>query len=195
MKVNICKLFAMVFSAIFLVNLPALGQQPGSSSSGNSCPVDKPGVYMQDSGGWQLLSQTAPAKMKAKHAFLSSMSYGTVSAPMIVEYTGTHARVQIHYARPVICVSHIIFPNPPVLVRLNEKKQTRELDSGSLRAVPFANDSKQGHASAGSLVPTATIPSEDGTTLLQPKNDLPAGEYAVMFGVQNLANLDFGVEK
>lgn len=172
-----------------MVCLPGFSQQAANAA----CPSDQPGVYVQDASGWHQLAVATPAKMKAKHAFLSSMSYGAVSAPAIVEYARAHAGVQVQGLRPAVCVSHIMAPGQPLLVRLHEKKNTRELDSGSLRAVPFANDTVQAHAAQNSVVPTTTS-TQDGITLLTPQNDLGPGEYAVMFGAQNMAILDFGIQ-
>lgn len=84
-------------------------------------------------------------------------------------------------------------PGAPLLVRLKEKKHTRELDSGSVRAVPLKGSSHQAKADANIMVPISTIPSEGGLILFQPKADLIPGEYAVMFGPSNLAIFDFGV--
>jgi hypothetical protein len=131
--------------------------------------------------------------MKAKRAFVSSLTDGAVAAPMVVEYANPHATVQIQTARPTICVSHLITTAPPLLVRLNVKKEIRELDSGSVRAVPFGDTSRQGHAQASSIVPTTTENPEDDLILIQPPTNLAAGEYAVMFGANNLAIFDFGV--
>ena len=38
-----------------------------------------------------------------------------------------------------------------------------------------------------------TTQADDHVILLQPQSDLVPGEYAVMFGAQNMAILDFGV--
>jgi hypothetical protein len=190
---NILRIFVFVFFSVLLVPTPTFGQQAAAPIKEAGCPSGQPGVYVQDAAGWHLLAQASPSKMKAKHGILSSISYGAVAAPMVVEYPGDHAQVQVRAARPLICVSHIMFPSAPLLVRLHEKKKIRELDSGTIRAVPFTDSSRQGHASASSLVVTTTMPSENGTTLFQPQADLTSGEYAVMFGAQNLAILDFGV--
>jgi hypothetical protein len=132
--------------------------------------------------------------MKAKHAFLSSVTEGAVAAPMVVEYANPHAAVDAHTSRPTICVSHLMTTDPPMLVRLDVKKKLRELDSGSVRAIPFADASQQGHAQASSVVPTTTQKPEYGIVLLSPQTNMDPGEYAVMFGAANLAIFDFGVD-
>lgn len=183
------RIFSCVLLPIAFFPLISRAQQP---STAVTCPRDKPGIYVQGAGEWQPLSQAAYLKVKAKHAYLSSLSYGAVAAPMVVEYAGPHAAVQLQSSRPVICVSHILSPTPPMLVHLTVKKKIRELDSGTIRAVPLGG-SKQAKADSSSLVPTTTEQPENGIVLLRPQADLPPGEYAVMFGAQNLAILDFGI--
>jgi hypothetical protein len=150
-------------------------------------------VYVQDGGDWQPLAQASPAKLKTKHGFASSLTYGAVAAPMVAIYPGTHAKVQVHGARPVICVYHMMMPEAPILVRLVDKKDSRELDSGHIRA-SLTGSTHQAVADQGIMVPTATTQQEDHVILLQPQGDLVAGEYAVMMGAQNMAILDFGVQ-
>ncbi len=187
-------LFQKLFLFSVLISLPLLGQEsPTHATQQSTCPSGQPSVYAQDVSNWHLLSPATPSKVKAKHAFLSSLSYGAVAAPMVVEYSGIHAQVQVHATRPHICVSHLITSNAPMLVRLNEKKQTRELDSGSIRAIPLVGSARQAQAVASSIVPTTTLHTENGMILIQPQTDLVLGEYAVMFGAQNLAIFDFGV--
>jgi len=189
------KISLFFFCAVFsLVLFPATGRgQQANAPAEPACPSGEPGVYVHGSGGWHLLAQTSPSKEKIKHAFLSSLSYGAVGAPMEAEYAGRHAAVQVQGAQPVVCVMHIMTSNPPILVRLQQKKKFRELDTGTIRAVPIVGSTKQAKAEAGSVIPTIAETAEDGVTLLRPKTDLAPGEYAVMFGAQNMAILPFGV--
>lgn len=167
-------------------------QQAASSANPVSFPSGDPGLYVQDGGGWQAIAQTSPIKLKAKHAFASSLTYGAVAAPVVAVYPGVHAQVQVHGARPVICVYHVITSGTPLLVRLVEKKNSRELDSGHVRA-SLTGSGHQAVADAGIVVPITTSQPEDHVVLLQPQNDLVPGEYAVMFGANNMAIFDFGV--
>ncbi len=168
------------------------GQQATSSANAVNFPSGNPGVYVQDGGDWQEIAPASPTKVKAKHAFASSLTYGAVAAPVVAIYPGAHAQVQLRGARPRICVYHVIKPNAPLLVRLVEKKDSRELDSGHIRA-SLTGSGHQAVADAGIVVPTTTRQSEDHVILLEPQSDLLPGEYAVMFGAQNLAILDFGL--
>lgn len=171
----------------------ASGATASGTTAADSLPSGQPGVYIQDAAGWHLLSQRTPAKMKAKHAYLSSLSYGAVAAPVVVEYSNPHASLQVHGAQPSICVYHIMSPNSPMMVRLEVKKKTRELDSGTIRALPLGGSGHQAQADASILVPTTTVQAQDAVVVLHPQEDLAAGEYAVMFGAQNMGIFDFGV--
>lgn len=183
-------LCASSLSAVMMASM--WGQQATPSGSAVSYPSGNPGLYVQDGANWDALAPAAPARIKAKHGFASSLTYGAVAAPVVAVYPGTHAQVQVHATRPLICVYHLITTDSPVLVHLKEKKDTRELDSGHIRA-SVVGSSHQAKADASIVVPTTTTHSEDGTILLRPQTDLAPGEYAVMFGLQNLAIFDFGV--
>ena len=149
-------------------------------------------MYVQDGGNWQSIAPASPTKVKTKHGFASSLTYGAVAAPVVAVYPGAHAQVQAHGVRPRICVYNVITPDTPILVRLVEKKDTRELDSGHIRA-SLTGSSHQAVADAGIVVPTTTSEPGNHVTLLEPQSDLVPGEYAVMFGAQNLAIYDFGL--
>jgi hypothetical protein len=185
--------FGVVFTFLLSLVLSTAvchGQQPGAED----CPSQPPGVYLKGAGGWTALASATPSRMKAKHAMLSSLTEGAVAAPMIVEYAEPHAAVEVQSARPTVCVSHLMTSAPPLLVRLEIKKKTRELDSGSVRATPFVASSEQGHAQDSIIVPSSTTKPEYGILLLQPQTNLEPGQYAVMFGASNLAIFDFGVD-
>jgi hypothetical protein len=185
-----CRVFVCAVLSIACLSA-GLAQQSAGPVSDAGCPSGKPGVYVQGASGWHLLSQASPSKMKAKHAYLSSLTYGAVGVPMVVEYAGAHSQVEVHTAQ-AICVSHILSPNVPMIIRLNVKKKIRELDSGTVHA-SLTGGLKQGQAETSSIVATSTDNSDPGVIVLRPTTSLPAGEYAVMFGAQNLAILDFGV--
>ena len=169
-----------------------LGQQAAGSALPANLPSGSPGVYVQSGGDWQVVAPASPTKVKAKHAFASSLTYGAVAAPVVALYPGAHAQVQTRGARPRICVYNVITPEAPLLVRLIEKKNTRELDSGHVRA-SLTGSSHQAVADPGIVVPTTTSQEGDHVTLLEPQSDLVPGEYAVMFGAQNLAIYDFSL--
>ncbi len=186
----------LLFSLCFVILIPTmLRGQAGTASvaAADSLPSGRPGVYIQDASGWHLLTESTPTKVKTKHAYLSSLSYGAVAAPMVVEYANPHASLQVHGAQLSICVYHVMTPGAPLIVRLEEKKKTRELDSGTIRATPLGGSGRQAKADASILIPTITVQSQDSVTVLRPETDLSAGEYAVMFGPQNMAIFDFGV--
>lgn len=167
-------------------------QQADGGANAVTFPNGNPGLYVKDGGDWQAIAQASPSKLKTKHAFASSLTYGAVAAPVVAVYPGAHAQVQVHGARPMICVYRVITPGTPLLVRLVEKKDSRELDSGHVRA-SLTGSGHQAVAEAGIVVPTTTSQPEDHVILLQPEGDLVPGEYAVMFGANNMAIFDFGL--
>ena len=122
------------------------------------------------------------------------MTDGAVAARIEAEYRGSHAAVQVQGARPIVCVSHMITPAQPIIVRLREKKNDRELDGGKIRALPVVGSAKMAEAQSSIVVPTTTNEAEYGITLVHPQTDLAPGEYAVMFGPTNVAIFGFGVD-
>lgn len=191
--------FPAILSTVILAALiafPAMGfaQQAGTQAGSSACPDQPPGVYIQGTDGWHALSSAAPFKEKAAHGFLSSMTDGAVAANIEAEYRGAHAAVQVQGARPTVCISHVMTPAEPIIVRLREKKNYRELDGGKIRALPVTGEIKMAKAQSTIVVPTTTDKSQYGITLVHPQANLAPGEYAVMFGPTNLAIFDFGVD-
>lgn len=189
-------LLAFLSIAIVAVFSPAasFAQQADTPAGAPACPNQPPGVYVQGADGWHALSSTTPFKTKAAHGFLSSMTDGAVAARIESEYRGSHAAVQIQGARPTVCISHVITPAQPIIVRLREKKNDRELDGGKIRALPVVGGMKTTKAPSSIVVPTTIDKSRHEITLVHPKADLAPGEYAVMFGPTNVAIFDFGVD-
>lgn len=171
----------------------SFAQQANTNSAAPACPSQPPGVYVRGADGWHALSSEIPVKTKAAHGFLSSMTDGAVAARIEAEYRGSHAAVQVESARPTVCVSHMITPAQPIIVRLREKKNYRELDGGKIRALPVVGSTKLTEAQSSIVVPTTTNESESGITLVQPQTNLIPGEYAVMFGPTNVSIFGFEV--
>jgi hypothetical protein len=110
-------------------------------------------------------------------------------AATVTDYEGLHARVQIEPGRPVICICHLIsLPGNPALVRLHPKKNVRELDGGKLHI-----GAKFAEAEKSDLIPINVSQPEDTVWLVQPQQPLPAGEYALMAGTQNMNVFPFTV--
>ena len=156
-------------------------------------PKDKPGVMLQATD-WVTLPSATPTKTRAKHGIVASMSYGAVPANVVSEYEGLHADVQIPPGQPIICLCHLVsLPGAPVIVRLHMKKQTRELDGGRMRVLPVVGGSKIADANQSDLLPVDVNQPESMVWLVQPQQPLPAGEYALMLGTQNVSIFPFTV--
>jgi hypothetical protein len=124
----------------------------------------------------------------------SPLTYGAVPATFRSEYPGIHSQAEIHLAKPVICICHFdILPGNPVLVRLHSdtKHDVRVLDGGRLPVI----GAKVIEAKDSDLLPADLLQPEKSVWLLRPRQELPDGEYALMFGAQNLAIFTFSVAK
>jgi len=140
--------------------------------------------------GWVDLLAEFPSKTRAKRALAASLTYGAVPAAVIAEYPGQHAKLQLQTRRPVLCICHLVsIPGAPVLVRLHPKKDSRELDGGRLPPL----GAKIAEAKQSDLVPTEVVQPENTYWLVRASEDLPAGEYALMLGTQNLSIFTFTI--
>jgi hypothetical protein len=151
-------------------------------------PRDRAGLFMQTSD-WTSIPSEAPAKIRLKHGFAPALTYGIAPAAAVTDYEGLHARIQIEPGRPVICLCHLIsLPGNPALVRLHPKKNLRELDGGNLHI-----GAKIAEAEKTDLIPINISQPESTVWLVQPQQALPAGEYALMLGTQNMSIFPFTV--
>ena len=152
-------------------------------------PKDQVGVLIYDSA-WSAIPQVFPSKTHVKRGIAASLSYGAVPAVAVAEYDGLHAAVQAGPGRPVICICHVIsLPGAPVIVKLHPKKGARELDGGRLPIL----GSKMTEASKSDLIEVDVSQPENTVWLVQPREALPAGEYALMLGTQNMSIFAFTV--
>jgi hypothetical protein len=151
-------------------------------------PRDCAGILMGTSG-WPSIPSEVPAKTHLKHGFAPALTYGIASAEAVSDYEGLHARLQIGPGRPVICICHTIsLSGNPVLVILHPKKDLRQLDGGNLHI-----RAKISEAQKTDLIPVNISQPESTVWLVQPQEELPAGEYALMLGTQNLSIFPFTV--
>ena len=151
-------------------------------------PSDRAGILILSSD-WISIPSEVPAKTHLKHGFAPAVTYGIAPAAAVSDYDGLHARVQVEPGRPVICICHLIsLPGNPALVRLHQKKNFRELDGGKLHF-----GAKLEEAEKNDLIPTNVSQPESTVWLIQPQQALPAGEYALMLGTQNMGIFPFTV--
>lgn len=153
-------------------------------------PPDRTGILILSSD-WIPVPNEIPAKSHLKHGLAPTFTYGIAPAEAVSDYEGLHAKVQIEPGRPVICICHLIsLPRNPALVVLhaNPKKNVRQLDGGNLHL-----RGKIAEAEKADLIPINVSQPESGVWLIQPQQDLPPGEYALMGGTQNLSIFPFTV--
>lgn len=151
-------------------------------------PKEDYGILI-DSSGWTEILPDPPAKSHVKRAIAASLTYGAIPSRLMAEYDGPHADVQLLSGRPILCVCHVPrVLDPPVLVRLHTKKNSRELDGGRIIL-----GGKIGEATKRDLIEVEVSRPETAVWLIQPREALPAGEYALMLGTQNMNIFPFTV--
>lgn len=187
-----CVVFASAI--ILLLSISAQAQETANSAVATApyvatdYPNDRAGVLLHSSE-WVPLTVQAPSKTRAKHGLAPAFTYGIAPAAVVSDYDGVHAQVQVGPGRPVICLCRMMsLPGNPALVRLHPKKTFRELDGGKLHI-----GTKTAEAEQNDLIPSSVTQPESNVWLVQPQQDLPAGEYALMIGTQNMAIFPFTV--
>lgn len=194
MHTLLCSVAALaLFSLQPSAQLAPAQDKPGEASLTRT---DFPAEYPADDAsvlvdsGWVALSQELPSKTRTKRGLVSALSYGVVPGTIIAEYPGQHAELQIEARRPVVSVCNFpSFPGGPVVVRLHPKKDLRELNAGRIPVL----GAKIAEARQSDVVPTEMAHPEGACWLLRPREDLPAGEYALMLPSQNFAIFAFTI--
>jgi hypothetical protein len=183
-----CVVALILFSLLPSAQLAPAQDKPSTPSPTPSnfpaeYPDDGASVLVENSS-WVALSQESPSKAHTKWGLAASLTYGAVPATIVAEYQGPHAKLQIETRRPVFCICQVpAIPGGPVLVRLHPKKDTRELNGGRL---PFLG-AKIAEAKRSDLVPTEVVRPENACWLVRPRQDLPAGEYALLLETEDMS--------
>jgi hypothetical protein len=189
-----CVVALILFSLLPSAQLAPAQDKPGTASPAPSnfpaeYPNDGASVLVENSG-WVDLSEEFPSNIRAKRGLLASLTYGVIPAAVIAEYQGQHAGLQIETRRPVFCICNVpSFPGGPVLVKLHLKKDLRELDGGRLPVL----GAKIAEAKQSDQVPTEAVQPDKACWLMRPREALPAGEYALMLGTQNMSIFAFTI--
>jgi hypothetical protein len=187
---------AIAFGIVSMLSVLTVAQDKTSPDSTSATPPPVTADYPRDRAGilmggadWTSVSSEVPTKSHLKHGFAPAVTYGIASAEAVSDYDGLHARVQVEPGRPVICICHVMsLPGNPALVMLHPKKNLRQLDGGNLHI-----RGKIAEAEKADLIPVNVSQPENGVWLVQPQQALPAGEYALMLGTQNVSIFPFTV--
>jgi hypothetical protein len=156
-------------------------------------PMDRAGIFIKGAE-WKDVKNQAPFKTKAAHGIAASLSYGIVPAKVVAEYEGDHAPTQAENTQPILCICHMVgLPGEPVIVRLHPKKTSRELDGGKMIVYPVVGGSKMADANKTDLIPVDVSHPDPQVWIVRPQVALPAGEYALMLGTQNVSIFPFTV--
>jgi len=189
-SVAVLALFSLLPSARLA---PAQGKPSTASPTPSNFPAEYPddgASVLVENSRWVDLSQEFPSGNHTKRAFIGSLTHGAVPAAVITEYFGAHAKLQIENRRPVFSICNApSLPGAPALVRLHPKKDSRELDGGRLPVL----GAKIAEAKQSNLVPAEVVQPENACWLMRPREDLPAGEYALMLGTQNMSIFPFTI--
>lgn len=187
------KLSALILTAFFLGSAVSSFSQTTAQSEANTIhpvssdykveyPKDEAGVLI-NSSGWAEIFRDSPADSHLKRAFAASLTYGAIPSRIVVEYDGPHADVQLPSGQPILCVCHVPgVLDPPVLIRLHSKKNSRELDGGR---IPILRG-KIGEVTKSDVIDADVSRPESTVWLIQPREALSPGEYALMVGTQKM---------
>jgi len=186
----------ITLSISLAVSVFTAAQNKTTQDSAPSTPVVINSDYPNYSSGilirgsdWISIPAEAPAKSHLKHGLAPTFTYGIASAQAASDYQGEHAAITVEPGRPVICICHVLsLPGDPALVILHPKKDFRELDTGKLHV-----RGKIAQAEAADLVPADVSNPDKGVWLVQPRQPLKSGEYALMLGTQNISIFPFTV--
>ena len=195
MKFNFGWIAAFVFGIGLIA--PPSGSAQAVTEAGSTTPSNFTADYSQEQVGvlirgssWMLISAVLPSKTRVKNALAASFTYGAVRGVILADYNGAHAEVQLNPARPTICLCHLIsLPGEPLLVKLYPQKGMREFDGGKLPIL----GAKLAEAGKNDSIQIEISHPENTVWLIRPLETLPAGEYAVMLGAQNVSIFPFTV--
>ena len=189
-----CVVASVLFSLPPSAQLALAQDKPSTASP---IPSNFPAEYPNDgasvlveNSSWVDLSAEFPSKIRTKRGLAASLTYGVVPAAVIAEYAGQHAGLRFQTRRPVFCICNApSIPGSPVLVKLHLKRDSRELDGGRLPIL----GAKIAEAKQSAQVPTEAVQPENACWLMRPREDLAAGEYALMLGTQNMSIFAFTI--
>jgi hypothetical protein len=152
------------------------------------------GIYLyEEKDGKKLMTQLEPSvsKQTKSGGFLASaMTYGIAKVKMKAALAGANARLQIDHPRPVFYfyfevknsgLSNSSYfatnPNEFVLVKMNDKKNTREVTVMQANAFGAQTGTMDKAAQPFDYVKLAP-----GVYKVTPQSDLPEGEYGFYLG-------------
>ena len=193
MRTLLCRVAALaLFSLVPSARLaPAQDKPTTASPAPSNFPAEYPNdgaTVLVENSGWVDLSEEFPSNIRTKRGLVGSLTYGAIPASVIVEYQGQHAQLQIETRRPIFSICDVpSFAGGPVLVKLHPKKDLRELDGGRLPVL----GAKIAEAKQSDQVQTEAVQPEKACWLMRPREDLSAGEYALLLGTQNMIIFSF----
>lgn len=137
------------------------------------------GIYVQNGDHWDKLYIANTSGARSSGAAKSAFSYGIASAKAVLVFRDSTAPVKTSSTRPVFLVigDTLTAPRDIVIVRLQQKKDHRELQIGKFNAY---SGMKMEYLPAD-VVGVDVKDSERGRTIT-PQADLKSGEYIIFTG-------------
>ena len=160
--------------------------------------IEKTGVSIQNGTTWDKLYHANITGTKSKGVAGAAFSYGIAKAHIVHTFREAEAPIQTSNPRPVFKVvgAQDIAPRDIIIVKLEKKKDHREIEVGSVRTWTGANMGYPDKA-----VTKVTVQQVEGALLVTPAEDLEPGEYLLFPGVQGVVmpeagfgGFDFGVK-
>lgn len=178
---------ALIFSIVALAALLTHAQ---------SVPTEK-GVYVQNSSSWDKLYLANAIGTKNTGVAKSAFSYGLAKAHVVLSYRDAEAPVQTSGPRPVFKIvgTPDRAPRDIVIVRVQKKKDHRELEVGSAALWTGVNMQYP-----KDVTTEVSVQQVDNGLLLTPIADLKPGEYLLFEGAPSsglpsgVGGFDFSVK-
>jgi hypothetical protein len=159
------------------------------------------GIYVQNGSSWDKLYPASSMGSKASGVAKSAFSYGIAKAKVELTYRDAEAPVSTSNPRPIFKVVGPlqVAPRDIVIVRVQQKKDHRELQVGKMGAL--SGFSMQYPADV--VTEVSVQKSEDGVTTITPVSGLKPGQYILFAGQHSpyasslptgVGGFDFGVK-
>lgn len=141
-------------------------------------PIE-PGVYVQHGDHWDKLYVANSSGIRMSGPAGTMFSYGIASMKTIMIFRDPTAPIKTFGARPVFYVvgPTLTAPRDMLIVRLNQKKDHRELQIGKANAYTGA---KIEYSASDTI--EVTVTDSDGARTITPNADLKPGEYILFVG-------------
>jgi len=147
------------------------------------------GIYVQNGDHWDKLYIASTSGARSSGAAKSAFSYGIASSKAVLVFRDSTAPVKSSSMRPIFLVigDTITAPRDIVIVRLQQKKDHRELQIGKFNAY---SGMKMEYPPADVI--EVDVKESERARTITPKTDLKAGEYIIFTGTPTPMPIGYG---